>query len=70
MRTKKCLPDFRSWLQPSQRVIKDSKKYVETYLEGKQYVGVQLRTVKLTIALVFTTKYLKTVQPWNLLKTI
>ena len=48
---KKASPDFVPWLQPSQRVIKDSKKYVETYLEGKQYVGVQLRTVKLALGL-------------------
>ncbi|XP_065907532.1 uncharacterized protein [Dysidea avara] len=47
----KGLPDFRPWLQPSKRVIKDSKKYVETYLEGKQYVGVHIRTVKLAIGL-------------------
>ena len=42
-------PDFVPWLQSSPRVIRDSKKYVETYLEGKQYVGVQLRTVKLAL---------------------
>lgn len=44
-------PNFIPWLQPSRRIIKDSKKYAKTYLQGKQYVGIQLRTVKLALSL-------------------
>ena len=39
------------YLKPSPRVVEHSKKYAEQFLEEDNYVAVQLRTVKITIAL-------------------
>ena len=41
---------FVDWLKPSQRVINDAKKYIDTYLDTS-YAAVSLRTVKMAISL-------------------
>ena len=43
---------FAEWLFPSERVINDSKKYINMFLGNQEYVAVVVRSVKLGISMI------------------